>query len=137
VQIDVSSSISGSGIATLQTKSDQPPSNVYPVAPRGIFDAGDAGVRSSGSIEVTANQVFNSNNLSAGGSISGSGAPVAPAAAPVAPASSAPTQQSDASKTLNQETAKKEGSLSVELIGYGDEEVDPGDPKRTRPKRKK
>jgi len=136
VQIDVSSSISGSGIATLQTKTDQAPSNVYPVAPRGIFDAGDAGVRASGGIEVTANVVLNANNLSAGGSISGSGVAVAPAAPPVAPPSAAASQQSSASKSVNQETAKKEGTLSVELLGYGDEEVDPGDPKKTRQKRK-
>jgi hypothetical protein len=136
VQIDVSSSISGSGIATLQTKTDQAPSDVYPVAPRGIFDAGDAGVRSSGSIEVTANVVLNSNNLSAGGSISGSGVAVAPAAPPVAPSSAAAAQQSSASKSVNQETPKKDATLSVELLGYGDEEVDPGDPKKTRPKRK-
>jgi hypothetical protein len=37
VQVDVSSSISGSGIATLQTKTGQLPSNVYPIAPRGIL----------------------------------------------------------------------------------------------------
>jgi hypothetical protein len=106
------------------------------VAPRGIFDAGDAGVRSSGSIEVTANVVLNANNLSASGSISGSGVAVAPAAPPVAPSSAAAAQQTSTSKSVNQETPKKDATLSVELLGYGDEEVDPGDPKKTRPKRK-
>ena len=51
VKLDVSSSISGSGIATLKTRDDQPASNVYPIAPRGIFDAGDAGVRSTGTVK--------------------------------------------------------------------------------------
>lgn len=127
VQVDVSSSISGSGIATLQTKAGQLPSNVYPIAPRGIFDAGDAGVRSSGSVEVTANVVLNANNISASGSISGSQVPVAAAPAPVAPASSAATQQTKANQTAVPETARKETALNVELLGYGNQDVDPKD----------
>jgi hypothetical protein len=127
VQIDVSSSISGSGIATLQTKTGQLPSNVYPIAPRGTFDAGDAGVRSSGSVEVTANLVLNGNNITASGSISGSQVPVAAAPAPSAPASSASTQQTKASQTAAPDTGRKETALNVELLGYGSQDVDPKD----------
>jgi multidrug efflux pump subunit AcrA (membrane-fusion protein) len=53
-KIDISGSISGSGIATLKTSDKQPASDVVALAPRGIFDAGDAGVRSTGKVQIEA-----------------------------------------------------------------------------------
>lgn len=116
--VDISGSIAGAGIATLRTDPSIPSSNVYPVAPRGIFDAGDAGVRSTGSVDIVAATVLNANNITAGGAISGaqasasgmSGAVAVPASAPLAKTDSAVSTTSD---------AKAAGSLSVELLGYG------------------
>jgi hypothetical protein len=141
VEIDVSSSISGSGIATLQTREGQPDSSVYAVAPRGVFDAGDAGVRSSKDIDVVANTVLNAGNISAAGSVSGSAvAPSPPPPPPAAPASAAASQQNNTVGTANPLTPKAERTLSVELLGYGDDSGDgdgnSDDPKNPRKQKK-
>lgn len=135
--VDISGSISGSGIATLQTNADIPASNVYPIAPRGIFDAGDAGVRSSGSVSIVAATVLNANNIAASGSVSGAktvdtgglgGAVAAPASSPVAKADSFANA---AAPDPNAAT-----SLTVELLGYGtggiQQNVTQGDQNRQR-----
>lgn len=120
-QVDISGSISGSGIATLRTAEDVPASSVYPIAPRGIFDAGDAGVRSTGSVNIVAQTVLNASNIAAAGSVSGAktadtsgmaGAVSAPAGLPVTNTDSfanASTGDSNAASTL-----------TVELLGYGE-----------------
>jgi hypothetical protein len=120
VVVDISGSISGSGIATLRTAPDVAASNVYPVAPRGTFNAGDAGVRSSGAVVIIADKVLNAGNISAGSGVSGAktadtsalgGAVAAPPAAPVTRAesfASAANPNPDAASTL-----------TVELLGFG------------------
>jgi hypothetical protein len=119
-KIDIAGSISGSGIATLRTSPDQPASNVYPVAPRGIFDAGDAGVRSTGTVEVVAQTVLNAGNISAAGGVSG-----APSLAPPALAVAAPPGASAATDASNKAVAAASSenrrllNLDVEVVGYG------------------
>lgn len=128
VVVDVSGSISGSGIATLKTHPDQPASNVYAVAPRGIFDAGDAGVRSSGSVEINAHVVLNAANISATGTIAGAPTTVAaPSLGNVAAPSSATSSSGDATRNLgNANTAGgASAALNVEVVGYGDENTAP------------
>jgi len=125
-KVDISGSISGSGIATLRTGSDVPASNVYPIAPRGIFDAGDAGVRSTGSVTIVAQTVLNANNISAAGAVSGAhttdtsglGAAVSvPSNAPV-------TKTDDITKNLENRSSNSGGALSVEVIGFGGDQQD-------------
>jgi filamentous hemagglutinin family protein len=121
-QVDISGSISGSGIATLRTGPDVPASNVYPIAPRGIFDAGDAGVRSTGSVIIVAQTVLNANNIAAAGSVSGahtvdSSGMAGAAAVP----SNAAVTKTDAIATAANPDATQVASLSVELLGYGGE----------------
>lgn len=120
--LDISGSIAGSGIATLQTRDDQRPANVVAVAPRGIFDAGDAGVRSTGEVQIAAAVVLNAANIAASGGIS-SGASVdtgglASAAPP--PASSNATSAQDATARPATSSAKEALPLAVEVLGYGD-----------------
>jgi len=127
IKVDVSNSISGSGIATLFTHLGQPASNVYAVAPRGYFDAGDAGVRSTGSVEINATTVRNADNIVATGTISNSQAPtvVAPAVAPVAaPATPATSNNEDVKKSLASANTSSNNNLSVELLGLGDASAD-------------
>ena len=122
--VDISTSISGSGIATLRTGPEVPASGVFPVAPRAIFDAGDAGVRSTGTVEVVASTVLNANNIAAAGSVSGAktadtsglgGAVSTPAAAPATKAEGfAKAATPDPSLATN---------LTVELIGIGPGEI--------------
>jgi hypothetical protein len=117
--LDIAGSISGSGIATLRTSDTQAPSDVVALAPRGIFDAGDAGVRSTGTVAVTAAVVRNADNISAAAGVSG--AVSAPAAAPVAaPAADA---AASASKAASGQTAAAQTpvlALTVDVLGYGD-----------------
>lgn len=119
-KLDLAGSVSGSGIATLQTSDSQTPGNVYAVAPRGIFDAGDAGVRSKGGVFIQAAVVLNAGNIQASSGVSGSvgfdagAAPVAPTAATsAAGAGQDPTRQASVAP-------KELMALSVEVLGFGD-----------------
>jgi filamentous hemagglutinin len=122
IKVDVSGSISGSGIATLKTHPDQLAGNIYVEAPRGTFDAGDAGVRSSGSVEITASEVLNGGNISAGGAISGAPTTVAaPSLGSVAAPSGTSQNSDEVTKNLSNATAAAANSLNVEVVGYGDD----------------
>jgi hypothetical protein len=118
-KLDLAGSISGSGIATLRTSDTQAPSNVVALAPRGIFDAGDAGVRSTGKVQIEAAVVLNANNIAASGGVSGSVAvaSVASVAAPSADTASAATQS--AAKQTSAPAAPAL-ALTVDVLGYGD-----------------
>ena len=127
VKVDVSSSISGSGIATLSTHPGQQPSSVFAIAPRGYFDAGDAGVRSTGSVEINAPIVRNADNITATGAISNSQAPTvaSPAIASVAPPASTSTTGDDLKKSIaSTSNSTTNTNLSVELLGLGDGKSD-------------
>ena len=118
-KLDLAGSISGSGIATLRTSDTQAPSNVVALAPRGIFDAGDAGVRSTGKVQIEAAVVLNANNISASGGVSGSVAvaSVASVAAPSADTASAATQMAAKQSSA---PAAPTLALTVDVLGYGD-----------------
>jgi len=124
VSVDFSGSIAGSGIATLSTHPGQPPSSIYAVAPRGYFDAGDAGVRSTGEVKINAPQVRNADNITAAAGISNSQAPavVAAPAPPPPPPPAASNTADDAKKTLagGANPNNNLANLSVELLGFGD-----------------
>jgi filamentous hemagglutinin len=119
--VDISGSISGSGIATLRTAPDVPASSVYPIAPRGIFDAGDAGVRSTGSVNIVAVTVLNASNISAAGTVSGTNTTETSAlsGAISAPANTTQTRTEDIAKSMETQSASAGGTLNVEVIGFG------------------
>lgn len=118
-RIDIAGSISGSGIATLRASETKPAGNVLAAAPRGIFDAGDAGVRSSGKVEVQASVVLNAGNISAGSGVSGSSA-VTTAMAPAAPSSPAAAPAVADPATSQSRSAPREAlPLSVDVVCYG------------------
>lgn len=120
-QVDISGSISGSGIATLRTAEEVPASSVYPIAPRGIFDAGDAGVRSTGSVNIVAQTVLNASNIAAAGSVSGAkSADTSGMASAAAAPSSQPVTNSDSFANGLAKDPNAASTLTVELIGYGD-----------------
>jgi len=119
-KLDLSGSVAGSGIATLQTQPDQAPSNVYPVAPRGIFDAGDAGVRSTGTVQITAQTVLNAGNISAAGGVSGAPVVAAPSLGAVAIPASTAASGEGVSKSAS--TEQRLLSLDVEVLCFGEGE---------------
>jgi filamentous hemagglutinin len=129
-KIDISGSISGSGIATLQTSDKQAASDVVALAPRGIFDAGDAGVRSTGKVQIDAAVVLNSGNITATGGVAG--AVVVDSGAAPAPAAASNTTAAPEASRAAAATAAQSLTLSVDVLGYGteaatDEDGDDGD----------
>ena len=135
--LDVSASVSGGGIATLKKLPTVRNAPVRLYAPNGSVDAGDAGIRVSGDLEVGAQQIIGAENISVGGSLSSSAAP-APASAPaVAPvASNAGDAIDEANQMLENEPTAAGASgdsslLTVEVLGVG-EPCDENDPARKR-----
>ena len=121
VSVDASASIAGSGIATFVTGPNQHAGDVFLIAPRGVVDAGDAGVRSGGSIKVNATVVLNADNFASANGTSGVAPAVsAPALGGVSAPSSATSQTDSAAKSLGEnKLADANKTLSVEVLGYG------------------
>ncbi|MGZ8181908.1 MAG: filamentous hemagglutinin family protein [Methylobacter sp.] len=120
--------VSGSGIQTInpQDKS-QKQGNVYLAAPRGIVDAGEAGI-SGGQIVIAATAVVGASNISASGGSVGVPTAVAPpvtpagAATAAASASKQATQENDDDEDKNSTSDKKKAAastLSADVVGYG------------------
>ncbi|MET3120916.1 filamentous hemagglutinin [Oxalobacteraceae bacterium GrIS 2.11] len=132
---DVSGSISGSGIGTLKTDPSVPDGSVYVIAPRGTFDAGDAGVRSSGSVEVNALVVLNAGNIVAAGSVSG--VPTVESINIGGGLSNTTPNVGDIAKSLsnpNQDANKNDTTLSVDVLGYGSDKDSDDDEKKKQKK---
>ena len=139
-KIDIAGSIAGSGIATLRTSDAQDPSNVYAVAPRGIFDAGDAGVRSTGFVAIRAATVLNAGNIQASSGVSGAvTVDAGSAATQAAPASTTSAVVQDAVRQQGAAPAKESLSLAVEVLGMGETADDnkPGETEEEAEERKK
>ena len=137
VETDLAGIATGGGIGVLATVAGVAPSDVDLIAPTGVIDAGDAGIRSTGNLNLAATRILNANNISVGGNTTG--APPAPPP-PAAPNVSGATAASSASagnnsaaqsvKKLPADQPKDESPsvISVEVLGYGggDSEKDDG-----------
>ncbi|MCW1911936.1 filamentous hemagglutinin family protein [Luteolibacter sp. GHJ8] len=129
VETDLSGLATGGGIGVLATVKGVPPGNVDLIAPEGTVDAGDAGIRVSGNLNIAANQVLNAGNIAVTGSSAGT--PAAPSAPSVTTVTTtANTVSSTAEDAASNTAATKEeeaepeliqpdSEISVELIGYG------------------
>ncbi len=134
VETDLSGLATGGGIGVLATVKDAAVGTVDLVAPSGVIDAGDAGIRSSGTLNLAATKILNADNIAASGAIVGAPPAAAPAAAPppAAPPVSAPAGASAAAAAANSaadKTADKSNSgnqddatpsvFSIDIMGYG------------------
>ena len=128
VETDLAGLATGGGIGVLATVEGVAPGNVDLIAPAGVIDAGDAGIRVSGNINLAAVTVVNAGNISAAGT--STGAPVAASAPSVSTVTSASNATTAAGSTAVKagdeqkpaEQPKVEEALSVitvEVIGYG------------------
>ena len=135
VETDLAGLATGGGIGVLATVAGIRPGNVDLIAPSGIIDAGDAGIRVTGNINLAATQVLNASNIAAGGS--SSGAPSAPSvstpslggltagASSTAAASSAAMDAGDSARDQNNAPAESTAEdltpsvITVEVLGYG------------------
>jgi hypothetical protein len=129
VQTDLGGLATGGGIGVLAAVEGVTPGNVDLIAPQGFVDAGDAGIRVTGNLNIAANLVLNASNISAGGTTTG--ASVATAAPSVSAVTSATNAASGSTSTAVKpadaqqatEPAKPTEELpslyTVEVIGYG------------------
>ena len=117
----------GAGIGTLATVPGTPPADVDLVAPNGIVDAGDAGIRVSGNFNVFAVQILGTDNIEVGGVATG--LPQPPATPPNSldvdnAASKADVSEAiaDAVGQVRRNTGVETPSIiEVRVVGYGDD----------------
>ena len=126
VQTDLAGLATGGGIGVLETVVGAPPGNVNLIAPVGTVNAGDAGIRSSGNVNIAAQQVLNAGNIQAGGSSTGVPTTTVPnISASVAASGAAGSAQNAASQVANQQQNNQPQQMevpsiiSVDVIGYG------------------
>jgi len=131
-EVNSAGSVSGAGIGSFRRTPDDPPSNVVLIAPVGEVDAGDAGVRASGSIIVAAARVSNADNFQAAGDITG--VPTTTAQVTVTtPQDAASAIAAQAAQAANAGNQREQRSLiTVDVLGpASDGRCDPnvpGDP---------
>ncbi len=116
----------GAGIATLNPIPEVAPGDVDLIAPLGTIDAGEAGIRSSGSVNVAALQVVNAANIQAGGDTVGvpvmAAVNVGALTSASAAASSAATAAQDTVARARAEARQNLPSIiTVRVIGFGNE----------------
>ncbi|MDB6153467.1 MAG: hypothetical protein JWL90_1920, partial [Chthoniobacteraceae bacterium] len=129
VQTDLAGLATGGGIGVLATIQGVTPGDVDLIAPKGIIDAGDAGIRVSGNLNVAAVQLLNADNIQVAGASAGT--PAAPAVAvPSLGGLTAPSSSVAANSTVAEEAAKRARTqanpqeelpsiITVEVLGYG------------------
>jgi hypothetical protein len=135
VETDLAGLATGGGIGVLDAVAGVPPGSVDLIAPTGTINAGDAGIRATGNLNLAAVQVLNASNIQAGGA--SSGVPTVTVAAPnlgaIAASSAAAGAGADAARdqTNNQTQSQSDQSgdasiINVEVVGYGGGDDDSG-----------
>jgi hypothetical protein len=132
VENDLAGLATGGGIGVLTTVVGVPPSDVDLIAPAGTIDAGDAGIRVSGNINLAAVQVLNAGNIQVQGSSAGVPVPsVSFNASGMQAANASVAATVNASQDIIGQTAESATSqeqvpslISVEVLGYGGGESD-------------
>jgi len=123
---------SGAGIATLNPIPEVEPGDIDLIAPLGTIDAGEAGIRVSGNVNLAALQVLNAANIQVQGTATGIPTVQAPniTAALSATNATAATQQA---ATPTQGSGNSQPSvIIVEVLGYGGGGAEEDGPNRKR-----
>ncbi|MFZ4695612.1 MAG: filamentous hemagglutinin family protein, partial [Verrucomicrobiia bacterium] len=122
VQLDLAGLATGGGIGVLQSVPGIPPGDVDLVAPVGAVDAGDAGVRVSGNLNIAADRVLNAENIRVAGASSGAPSAAAPAEAPaVVSTSSTATRPTNTGGDASGGGNRPPDIITVEVLGFGTE----------------
>ncbi|MDB6005641.1 MAG: hypothetical protein JWR15_2628, partial [Prosthecobacter sp.] len=130
IATDLAGLATGGGIGVLATVAGVAPGNVDLIAPVGAVDAGDAGIRATGNLNIAATIVLNSANIAVGGTSAGTPAAAAAAApslggqasaASSAGAATSATASQPGGPGSNQSPLAQElpSTITVEVIGYG------------------
>ncbi|MEJ6329131.1 filamentous hemagglutinin family protein [Stenotrophomonas maltophilia] len=115
---------SGAGIATLNPIAEVAPGDVDLIAPLGTIDAGEAGIRVSGNINLAALQVLNAANIQVQGDSKGLPVLASVNVNALASASAAASSASQAAQDVirkSQEDARRNqpSVISVQILGFG------------------
>ena len=126
VTLSPSTPNTGAGIATLNPIPEVPPGDVDLIAPLGTIDAGEAGIRVSGNVNLAAMQVVNAENIQVQGDAVGIPVVAAVNVGALSNASSAASAASAAAQEVVQrqreETRKAMPSVfTVRVLGFGQE----------------
>jgi len=128
VQNDLAGLATGSGIGVLATLAGVKPGDVDLIAPTGTIDAGDAGIRSSGMINVSAVTVVNAANIQSSAGTTGTPVVVAPNISGLTTASTASAGASssagEAARQQQRAASQQQEDvlpsiIQVEVLGYG------------------
>ena len=129
LKVDLGGLATGGGIGTLSSVEGVKRSSVDLIAPAGAVDAGDAGIRSTGNLNIAATKVLNADNISTGGT--STGVPTAPTvAAPniggltsgsntAAATSAAAESMANQSRPAAENLPEQLSFITVEVLGYG------------------
>lgn len=128
VQTDLAGLSTGGGIGVLASVSGVTPGDVDLIAPKGTVDAGDAGIRATGNLNIAAVTVLNASNIAVGGNSNGTPPPpAAPNVAGLASAGNSTAATNNAANDVSrQQTADQSAGqqdipsiITVEVLGYG------------------
>lgn len=120
VELDLAGLATGGGIGTLNSIPGAPPSDVDFIAKNGAVDAGDAGLRVSGNLNIAAEKILNAANITVGGN--SAGVPSQSAAPEVSTASaslSAPNKVASSNDDASQ-GSRPPDLFTVEVLAFGD-----------------
>jgi Filamentous haemagglutinin family outer membrane protein len=117
----------GAGIATLNPIPEVPRGDVDLIAPLGTIDAGEAGIRSSGNVNLVALQIVNAANIQAQGNVTGVPTVQAPNIGSLTEASNTAGAAQQVAKPAQTGTTEQPSIIIVEFVGFGggNEEVRP------------
>ena len=129
LKVEFPPSVSGSGIRTAATTVTRP-GDVYLAAPRGVVDAGEAGIGGS-NITIAATAVLGASNIQVSGTATGVPAtnvsvPVTPAGAAAAATAATNTAQDAVNNDVNQAQEKNKlaenqlNPVMVDILGFGE-----------------
>ena len=115
---------SGAGIATLNPIAEVAPGDIDLIAPLGTIDAGEAGIRVSGNVNLAALQILNAANIQVQGTSSGIPTVQAPSISAALSTSNA-TAANQQTATPTQSANAQPSVIIVEVLGYGGGEERP------------
>ena len=129
VQTDLGGLATGGGIGVLAAVEGVTVGNVDLIAPEGFVDAGDAGIRVTGNLNIAAQVVLNGGNISAGGTSVGA-APAGVSTPSISSVTSASNSSAAVGASMVGAESRQSASegkpveealsiITVEVIGYG------------------
>ncbi|CAI8895768.1 filamentous haemagglutinin family protein [Pseudomonas serboccidentalis] len=120
----------GAGIATLNPIAEVAPGDIDLIAPLGTIDAGEAGIRVSGNVNIAALTVVNAANIAVQGKASGVPVVAAVNTGAITSASSAASSATQAAEDVarQQQAAARQNQASVftvQVLSFGNEQLTP------------